>query len=1169
MQTEELERGGLGINIGLEYCGSPLCADDIVLMTSDETEIQAMLNIAYKYSCQHRYNIHPQNSSLIKTERTKTNNQHHPITLGESPIQQEQQITRLGIIRAEIHWKHKCQLCQIEKEDIMHFILRCPALNEQRQKVLPELKQQIILLLLKICAAFYSFKCPVQSQWRHKAKMKCNSSESYACVYDQNGRNFTEFCSKNAITEKKGFKVIIRGAVDGEHCDWNFYQPFKFNSSGNSRCVYKKSVCTEKGQVIYRKETNTTTDNLCRCDYTRSYDFIHRPQHRCYCVPSIEDCFCYSKICSSNEYLSQDYECLDINEWGKNSECSPVIIDGNVETSTIISTDGQAKQGDFQDRLIIKWNKRLEHFEVTNAARKVLNDVETHGFVILSGPPGSGKSAIAYYAAFMLEKKHAFKIFPVSTLVEIRRYVLPDTKQVFLIDDVVGKYTVDEPCIQQWKNEKTFITQTITASSNTKVILTCRSYIYNSGFCCKLHVLPMHCDLLTRNLKLNIVERRQICNRYNVPELTERTVMMYDFLPLLCSIFSIQENTTAFFVNPCKVLTHDMIKTKEKSDIAYLAIALLVVKDNNIDRQILNLQNLEIVELLKDLCIECGFKYHPLSPVLLSALCDLIGTYVMETDDGFACIHDNLFRNLSFIVGGGIMHCLLKYGSSRFLANRLQLASIGHEQHDELVIIVKPEQEESYFQRLLLDIRKGNHSHVFTGIQMKYLRFRTKLLKFLILLKAEDLKCDKHKSTPLHVASEQGYEDLAHVLVELKKDQINHQDSNKRTPLYMACLGGHNKVVKELHLHDKTTLEITNNDDCTPLDAASSNGHCSTVKLLLDYGANYKKKDTKMKRTPLYRACENGHYDVVRLLLSKNPDVKHTDVKGLKAIHIACLTEHFDIVELLLSYKDMINECDAHGRTPLFIACESNQQKMVELLLEHNANVNQTNKENMTPLHKACQIRNEVIVGRLLDKTAKVNVQSVYGLSPLYISCLEGTLNIVNILLNQKADVNLATKQGWTPFLISCSEDHLEICKSLQHSGANINTADKFEFTPLHIACREKHERIVRFLLEHNANVNAVNRKKESPLYISCMNESSEIVELLLEKNADVNICEENGNCPLHAACLKGNKQIVQLLLNKKADIHKRNNVGKTPFDVLQGRDEDSIDEMLNRNKKM
>jgi hypothetical protein len=45
----ELEKRGLGLTIGLEYCGSPVCADDIVLMSTDDEEIQAMLDVAYKY----------------------------------------------------------------------------------------------------------------------------------------------------------------------------------------------------------------------------------------------------------------------------------------------------------------------------------------------------------------------------------------------------------------------------------------------------------------------------------------------------------------------------------------------------------------------------------------------------------------------------------------------------------------------------------------------------------------------------------------------------------------------------------------------------------------------------------------------------------------------------------------------------------------------------------------------------------------------------------------------------------------------------------------------------------------------------------------------------------------------------------------------------------------
>ena len=99
----ELEKRALGLSIGLEYCGSPLCADDIVLMSTDETEIQAMLDIAYKFSCQHRYNIHPQKSNIVKLDRSNKGNVEQMINLGNEPLQKSLQTTHLGIIRAKKH----------------------------------------------------------------------------------------------------------------------------------------------------------------------------------------------------------------------------------------------------------------------------------------------------------------------------------------------------------------------------------------------------------------------------------------------------------------------------------------------------------------------------------------------------------------------------------------------------------------------------------------------------------------------------------------------------------------------------------------------------------------------------------------------------------------------------------------------------------------------------------------------------------------------------------------------------------------------------------------------------------------------------------------------------------------------------------------------------------
>ncbi|CAC5404353.1 unnamed protein product [Mytilus coruscus] len=1001
-----------------------------------------------------------------------------------------------------------------------------------------------------------TFKCPDPAQWKFRAKRICNDTEKYICLFDENGQRDEEFCGSWPDFENPGYKQILLGGTTRKPCSEYRYQPFTFWTNGSSKCVYKKTSCTQEGQVIYNNGT-AQSDRTCRCDYTNNYDFQVKPRNNCFCVPTVEDCSCYVKPCPAGSRLTPDYECLDESKWKLSFFSCPEIkkdsIDDKDEMSTIISTYGYETPSDsvalpsvlatvlciaavcvlvsnLQEQVIIKWRKQNENLEVTHASTQVLNTVKTHGFVILSGPPGSGKSAIAYNTAFWLEKEEAFKLLPVLYPEEIRKYLLPETKQVFVIDDPVGKYTVNDSCIQRWKNEETFIKQTFTDRSNTKLILTCRSYIYKSGFSRILNFSPVHYDLLSDNLKMTVGEREKIYHKYDIPmipDLKEDTIMMYDFFPLLCALYSTQEDKTMYFVNPYKILREEMKNIKEKSDIAFLALALLVVQDNNIDRQLLSLENNTIKELLNNLCNECGFKYFPSTTVLLSALSDLNGTYIKEKDDRFTCNHDKLFQNLSFIIGSGIIHCLLKYGSSTFLSNRLQFASL-QQKHDELIILVKPEQEKFYLQRLLSDMRNGYHRSVFTGIQVKYLPFRNKLKECLQDLPANDLKCDDNNSTPLHVVSEQ--------------------------------------------VEDKKTLEITDNGDLTPFDAASSNGDSSTLALLLRYGAKVNRKDKKMNRTALQRACENGNYNTVTFLLTKKADVKNKDTNGLQSLHIACSKGHLEIVKLLLNHdNNMINERDNDGRTPLFTACENNKENIVCMLLEHKANVNQTNVKGESPLYKACHIGDEKIVGLLLDNAAKVNEQSDNGFSPLYIASMNGKLNCVEILLDNKAEINLATKQAWTPFLISCSKGHLEICQLLHIKGANINTGDNSSSTPLHVACREKHERIVRFLVEHNANINAVNTKKETPLYIACVKECFDIVDLLLYYHADVNICEEYGNSPLHAACLKGNKQIVQLLLDKKADIHKRNKAGKTACDVVQqqvqGREADNMVDMLNQYK--
>ena len=55
----ELEKHSMGISIGNTYAGCPSCADDIVLLSNDQNEMQEMLSTVYDYSSDHRFLIHP------------------------------------------------------------------------------------------------------------------------------------------------------------------------------------------------------------------------------------------------------------------------------------------------------------------------------------------------------------------------------------------------------------------------------------------------------------------------------------------------------------------------------------------------------------------------------------------------------------------------------------------------------------------------------------------------------------------------------------------------------------------------------------------------------------------------------------------------------------------------------------------------------------------------------------------------------------------------------------------------------------------------------------------------------------------------------------------------------------------------------------------------------
>ncbi|VDI39629.1 Hypothetical predicted protein [Mytilus galloprovincialis] len=97
----ELEENGMGQYIVTNFTGCPTCADDIILLSSTEEEMQSMLDTSKRYSDKHRYKIHPTESVTInKYSNPKTTKSEVHFKLDDKNMPSANQGTHLGIIRA-------------------------------------------------------------------------------------------------------------------------------------------------------------------------------------------------------------------------------------------------------------------------------------------------------------------------------------------------------------------------------------------------------------------------------------------------------------------------------------------------------------------------------------------------------------------------------------------------------------------------------------------------------------------------------------------------------------------------------------------------------------------------------------------------------------------------------------------------------------------------------------------------------------------------------------------------------------------------------------------------------------------------------------------------------------------------------------------------------------
>jgi hypothetical protein len=158
----------------------------------------------------------------------------------------------------------------------------------------------------------------------------------------------------------------------------------------------------------------------------------------------------------------------------------------------------------------------------------------------------------------------------------------------------------------------------------------------------------------------------------------------------------------------------------------------------------------------------------------------------------------------------------------------------------------------------------------------------------------------------------------------------------KSTPLHVASVYGQEEVIKVL-LKEGANIEARNDWGMRPLFLAAEQGADSIVSLLLQHGACTEK--TASGRSPLHTAAENGYEEVSRILIEGGARIEAEDNRKCTPLHVAAIAGQRAMVELLLKKGANIEARDHIKWTPLHRAIAEDHGNVVRFLLRQGADI--------------------------------------------------------------------------------------------------------------------------------------------------------------------------------------------------------------------------------------
>lgn len=860
------------------------------------------------------------------------------------------------------------------------------------------------------------------------------------------------------------------------------------------------------------------------------------------------------------------------------------------------------------------WENDDRYFVSTRASMEVEKMTENQNLVIVTGPSGSGKSAIIQHIALQY-RKQGWTVKQVKKVEEIvnafSEKVKLESKLLFVFNDPIGKESFDEELFKFWHiDEETWLCKL--ESATCKLLISCRKYVlFDIRVKGVLKDKSCIVDINSSKNILNEDEKRSILNKYTSAmnlskEQCDEIIKSEDYFPLLCKLFSsiaeYKNEGVRFFREPIAVLKEEINAFKKKDKITYCGLFLLVLFNNNLRVEDL-VKNETSKNKFKKALNNCGLLESTAPFDIGDNLESHTGLFTKKIGNSYQFYHDFVMEVTTQVFGSDYPTLIIQYADIGFLRRRVKLRT--HEnQNDSFTIYLDDTHVEELAKRFFADM----FGERFLDVVLNPCLMNKTIVEVL-----------KHKLED---------QEKLQMLVEKRKVKIDQQELNQTSKklhfseLDFVHLENEVSILFILILFRHTDLSLyclkmlqkvqENSIDSSLFSAVCYNGSQD----LFDYFINRKeflnekwgglfpihiltvfrnsemlgkliaktdvdvdlKTETEIQRNPLVMPTrmdnvkvfedtrgKSGHKqsDKKELLLSNKTHIVSCLIDNVSSLYIACFGGQYSIVQVLLSKGADINLCQKNGESPLYIACKNGHDATVTLLLDNGAYINLCMNDGTSPLTAACFDGHDSTVKILLLKEADVNLCDNEGFSPLHVACQNEHNSTVELLLNNGADIDLCKNNGASPLYVACENGHFETVKILLKNDADINLCIKDGTSPLIVACLYGYDAIVELLLNKGANINSRDSDGYSPLYAACQNGHDSTIQILLSKGADVNLCRNNGTSPIFRACGNCHKSTVQLLLNQGADINKRNNTGGSPLYYACQKGKDSTIKLL------